>query len=435
MIENLIPTALVIATAVLALMILRYSETLVLGTVLVGLCFVPVWIAASIGSIYVTVGSGILILAICALVPVRGVNLTAADGLLLFLLLAAIASLFLGNFSVALSALVRFVLFSLVGYVAGRLLTARVGHLRMYEALSTVMVIVALLAILEGVSGFNPFVLITTGSNEGSIWTEIQTRGGINRVEGAFGHSIALGGCLAMTIPLMLATSWRTVTKIASLVVLLTAVALTVSRIGIITAVLGLILSIILLRGSFSRRARSAAAGALLLVAAIAVPFTSGIFVEAGTEASGSAAYRGDLTSLIERMRPIGVSSSAYRDSTGALYFGDFRSIDSQFILSGLQNGLLPLAAIVIALGLATAHLLRGRANAATIAVVAQIPAFATVALITQYSTVVWLIVGIAATRSVMGIAEGRPMLETRAGNSLMGTALERRASKGRIRL
>ena len=62
---------------------------------------------------------------------------------------------------------------------------------------------------------------------------------------------------------------------------------------------------------------------------------------------------------------------------------------------------------------------LRGKATAATIAVVAQIPAFATVALITQYAIFAWFVIGVAATSQLMAPARGRRRAGGTVGASL----------------
>jgi len=136
----------------------------------------------------------------------------------------------------------------------------------------------------------------------------------------------------------------------------------------------------------------------LAVAAAAASPLVLSVFDDAGTEATGSADYRGDLLSLLNSMNPIGVADSAQRDSTGTLHFAHFVSIDSQLVLTGLTNGILALILACVALIGAVWVVLRGRATPATIAVVAQIPALATVALITQYSILLFAVAGIAAS-------------------------------------
>ena len=58
----------------------------------------------------------------------------------------------------------------------------------------------------------------------------------------------------------------------------------------------------------------------------------------------------------------------------------------------------LALIAAGVAIVVAIILVLRGKAQPATIAIVAQVPALATVALITQYSIMLWIVIGFAAT-------------------------------------
>jgi hypothetical protein len=179
---------------------------------------------------------------------------------------------------------------------------------------------------------------------------------------------------------------------------MLVATVYTFSRIGMICALLGVALSVLFMRDAISRRARIILTSGVLIVSAVLFPLVSAVFDDAGAEASDSANYRGDLTSLFGTMNLVGVASSAQKNSAGSLYFGNFRSIDSQLILTGLTNGLIVLIAVLVALAFGVLLVLRGKASPATIALVAQIPAFATVALITQYSIFVWFVAGLAAT-------------------------------------
>ena len=179
---------------------------------------------------------------------------------------------------------------------------------------------------------------------------------------------------------------------------MLLATVLTFSRIGMIGALLGLVLSIVFMRDAISRRSRIVLTTCVAIVSAVLFPLVSTVFDDAGSEASGSAAYRSDLLSLLGSMNLVGVADSAEKDSTGQVYFGNFRSIDSQLILSGLSSGLIALVIIVIALAVGIVLVFMRRATPPTIAIVAQIPAFATVALITQYSVFVWFAIGLAAS-------------------------------------
>ena len=171
-----------------------------------------------------------------------------------------------------------------------------------------------------------------------------------------------------------------------------------------------IVLSVLFMRDAISRRARIAITTAVVLASAVVFPLVSAVFDDAGAEASDSADYRGDLVSLFGTMNLVGVAGSAQKNSAGSLYFGNFRSIDSQLILTGLTNGIIVLIAIAVALAFGILLVLRGKASPATIALVAQIPAFATVALITQYSIFVWFVAGLAATTQLAPDAS-RPLV------------------------
>jgi len=172
----------------------------------------------------------------------------------------------------------------------------------------------------------------------------------------------------------------------------------TFSRIGIISAFLGIALCALFLRESLKPRERAVLLGGGLAVALVMLPFVTTVFGEAGDEAANSADYRGDLIPLLFDANLVGFSDLVHHSPTGALSFGDFQSIDSQLVLTGLTNGLLALIAAGVAIVVAIILVLRGKAEPATIALVAQLPALATVALITQYSIVLWLVIGVAAT-------------------------------------
>ncbi len=258
------------------------------------------------------------------------------------------------------------------------------------------------MAVLEFLTSTNPFVLISRPNALYNLWGVIQIRGGVSRAEVSFGHSIALGCSLAMAVPLTLASSLRPAVKLATIVLLLAGSAVTFSRVGIICAVLGLTLSLVFMPSSLPVRTRAAIGAAAVAVAVGVGPFVSQVFTAAGSEATGSAQYRGRLTSLIPGMDPSGLSHLAVRYADGNLKFGNFDSIDSELILFGLLYGWIPLAALLVALAVAVSCVLARRASPATISIVAQLPALATVALITQYRMLFWFFAGVAvATQTV----------------------------------
>jgi hypothetical protein len=338
------------------------------------------------------------LLATIALLPAHGFRFGMMDGLVVLLVVFALASLLTENPGIALGFAFALFTYFVAGYLFGRVAALRVDPTWIYGAIAVAFSIVSVFVVIEFFTGWNPFVEIKASNSLFVTWGSIQERGGVSRAEGAFGHSIALGSSLAIAIPLTLAARFPLLLRAVMVLLMLCATVFTFSRIGMIGAVLGLLLSILFMRDSISRRARIALTSAILIVSALVFPLVTTVFDDAGTEASGSADYRGDLLSLVGSMNPVGVADSARRDSTGQVYFGNFRSIDSQLILTGLSSGAIALILIVLALVAGIVLVVTRRATPATIAVVAQIPALATVALITQYSVFLWVAIGLAAT-------------------------------------
>lgn len=400
-VDNALLAALGIAAAALAFFIARERAG---GTVVVWLlvlCFVPVWVGVGIGfngNVFLPGSAVLAFVAAAALLPASRFRFGFVDALVVLLLTFALVSLFTGNSSIALAFVVSFATYFVSGYVLGRLAPLRVDERWIYSAVAVVFTAVAVLAIVEFLTGLNPFVLIPVHNSLYSAWATLQPRGGVIRAEGAFGHSIALGSSLAIAIPFTLASRFPMWARAAMTLTMLIATVLTFSRIGIITALLGVMLSAVFLRHAFTRRTAVLLTSLLALAAAVLFPLVTTVFQDAGSEASGSAAYRVDLLSLLGSMNLVGVADSARRAATGTVYFGNFQSIDSQLILTGLTNGMVALVLVIVALAAGVVLVLAGRASAATIAVVAQIPAFATVALITQYSIFIWFAIGMAAS-------------------------------------
>ncbi|WP_431245698.1 hypothetical protein [Leifsonia xyli] len=402
-----------LGVAVIGFLVLRRSPKLAVATWIVVLCFVPIWAGFGVGfngNYYLPPATAAALLVVAALLPIKGFRLSWLDALMTLVVVAALCSILVGNAGIALGAAIIVVTYFVAGYVVGRVAPLRVDPAWVHGAIAVCFTVVAVLAIIEGLTHWNPFVELKVGNSLYSIWGTIQERGGVPRAEGAFGHSIALGASLAMAVPITLASPFRLWVRCAMVLAMLVASVYTFSRIGMICALLGVALSVLFMRDAISRRARIALTSGVLIVSAVLFPLVSAVFDDAGAEASDSATYRADLTSLFGTMNLVGVAQSAEKNSAGSLYFGNFRSIDSQLILTGLTNGLIVLAAVVVALVFGILLVLRGKASPATIALVAQIPAFATVALITQYSIFVWFVAGLAATTQLAPDAN-RPLV------------------------
>lgn len=387
--------------AVLLFIVAHRSPRLAVAAAIATIAFVPVWIGVGLGfngNLFLPLAVVVPLAAALALVPMRDFRLSLVDGLLLFLLVLAASSLLTSDTALALSFLVTPFAYFVGGFALGRLASARVGAEFVYRVIAVVFSVVAVLAIAEFVLRHNAFVDLRVGNSLFDAWGTLQERGGQLRVEGAFGHSIALGASLALAVPITLASTFAFSLRVAMVGAMAIATVLTFSRIGIAGVFIGIALCAVLLKDRLTPKQRGFLVGSAVVLALALLPLVSTVFNEAGDEAGNSADYRGDLVPLLFDANLVGFSDLVHHSATGQLSFGNFQSIDSQLVLTVLSNGMLALLAALAALTVAVVLCLRRRAQPATIAIVAQIPALATVALITQYSVMLWLVIGIAAT-------------------------------------
>lgn len=363
------------------------------------ICFAPVWTGVTVGFYFapaVLVG-----LLIVATVPPLGGALNRADLLFAAIILLSLLPVIAGG--AAAFTIFPLVTEILLGYLVGRLLTTRTGPDWVIGSLVVALTLAAGFAVVEFLLSWNPFVLIKTHNPLYLAWGPLQTRGDIVRAEGAFGHSIALGSSLAIAVPFALTRRWTIALRLATTMVLLLGTVVTFSRTAMLCAVLGLVLTVLFLQLEVPARLRLAVVASIGVAGLALAPRIAGVFAAGGAQARGSAAYRGDLLSLIPAMRAIGLSSSVKLDPGGTRSVDGFQSIDNALLLFGLRYGWLPLLVAVGGLGFALFLLISGRGNASLVALVAQIPALVTVALITQYGILFTFLIGVtvASCRSI----------------------------------
>jgi hypothetical protein len=361
---------------------------------LLTIAFVPWWVGVKI-STFVPAAALICLLALLCMIPMLATRVTIPDWGVLSFFVVCLIPVFLGGGSK--SATFGVAVIWLPAYLVGRRLPARVDLQWLYGCVAVIFSTVSFLAIIEFLFAWNPFVNIHFGSGASyATWGSLQRRGGVLRAEGAFGHSIALGSSLALAIPMTLASRFPVLLRVGAAGLMLGATVVTFSRTGILCAALGLILSILFVREGLSRRLRQTVIALVVVMAGALLPFVNQTFNAAGSEATRSADYRSELTSLIPRMSLTGISDATQRLANGDVYFGNFRSIDSQLILTGVSYGSLAMLIGVFLLLAGIWLLLARRATPPMISVVCQIPSLATVALITQYSVFFWFTVGLA---------------------------------------
>lgn len=365
------------------------------ATYLIVLCLVPPWVAVTVG-VLVTPLMAIGLAIVVALWSGSGIRLLAFDVVTIVVIGSVAVSFLLGyvGLTQAYAAIIGWGL----PYLVGRLGT-RVDGDWLSTCVAVVFFVVAVLAIVEFVGRRNWFVEIRFPNSMYAGWSGIRYRGGLPRVEGAFGNSIALGACLAMAVPFVWVSRLRPAVKAIAILVVATAAVLTFSRIGMLSVVLGVVLCVTLLGRQVSRGFRIGTATLLGIGVVIAAPLAMDVFSSAGDEAAGSAEYRGDLLSLVPTMTWLGQSSASARDAAGTQSFGSFESIDSAFILVGLTYGLIPLALLLVGALAAVVALARGHRGPALISIVAILPGLTSVAFITQFTTFFWFVAGLAVAQ------------------------------------
>jgi len=359
---------------------------------LITVCFMPVWWAVRVSVDWrPAIVAGIILLA----TYVGGFphTFTAADFGVGLLFMAGVFPIIFGGASA--SSLFGLASQWMLGFLLGRLVVMRLGEDRVYRILVVVLSTVAVLALVEFVFDFHPWSLVGPYNQLYSIWGPIQGRGGLSRAEGAFGHSIALGCALALSLPFVLAARLKPWVRFGVCCLLFGATLVTLSRGALLSAGLSLVLVVVFGGRRYGAEPRRTAFLVLLVGALVSLPALSNVLAAAGDEAGKSADYRGRLLDLVAAMEPLGLSGEGRTAANGERYIGSFQSIDSQFILTGLTYGWMVLLLGLGLLLLAAVLVIAGRASPGVLAIVGQAPALASVALITQYNIYFWFIAGL----------------------------------------
>lgn len=381
-----------LSSVVIALFLLRAMPRAGFALWTAVMFLVPVWVGVAFGIFW----PAILALTVAMLVAnVHRIDLVAGDVLMAVFVVMLLGLHLLGR--VGLGEAVVGVLEWAVPYAWGRVVLARVDVRWASTAITLCACLAAVLALVEFATTWNPFILIPGAEPLYSSWNTLQERGGIVRVEGAFGHSIALGAALAMSTSFAVAAPWRTAPKLLAVGVLAAATVLTFSRTGIITMVLTLVLAVWFLPAA-SRRFKVIVTAVGLVGGLVALPIVSSVLDAAGREAEGSAGYRTDLLVLLGQVDLMGNAGPWQSLVSGDFYLGYFaRSIDNALMLALLRYGVVPtVVAFAVMVSAAALTLRRSSRSPAAIAVLGQLPSLVVVALITQYGALLWFTVGLA---------------------------------------
>lgn len=379
---------------VVALFLAMWKHPRVALTIwLLTFAFVPPWLGVSL-SFYLPATTLVGVLVLITSVGSPGWRLRRADLVIVGLIVVAGLGVTLDSSSSGVWA--STVTQWLLSYLAGKAIISRTGTAFAGKAIVVIFAIVAVLAIVELVAHWHPFAAIDLGNGgEYEIWSPIQQRGGLDRSEWAFGHSIALAGALSMSIPFILASNLRGGRKALVLLLVLGGIVTTFSRGGLLAAAVG-VLIMLLFQSTVPAKQKALFTALIVAGGLILTPTVSSVFDTAGTEASASSGYRLDLLALIPTMQAIGRSSSAIVGPTGAVSYSRFGSIDNAFLQIGLEFGWIAMLLMLLPFAVLIVRILRKRATTADVALLSQLPMLATVAMITQWQSLVWLLAGFA---------------------------------------
>lgn len=387
----------VLCAAILGLSLIR-RPLLLTASALASFALVPFWTGSNVAGFHISAHLVLVVLAVIALLldqhtPLR---LTVVDAVMVAMLLISAVSMSIGKSPLDQTYTIAQ---WLISYLFGRLAVDAYGLAEVSKYVAIPFGLAAGFLAFEYLTSINLWTRYLGMDNSlYATWGTLQTRGGTLRTEGAFGHSIAAGSCLAMASLLTVGSNLRPWLKVSIVTVMLGAIVTTFSRIGMITAALGLLAVALVKRDVLPRQARLALVTVLSLGAIASAWWVFEVFSAAGSESANSASYRWWLLELVPSLNPLTQASTYVRSTSGIVTFGAFRSVDNAILFLALRSGWILALAIVVLLAAAAIRTLRGRADVATIAVAAQIPALFSVALITQYSTVLWVIAGMAVT-------------------------------------
>ena len=369
---------------------------LALLTWLLSVAMVPHWIGFSF-VFFVPVQSAIALLAIVAIGASMGFKFTAFDVYFAAIIGIAVVVVLLGGGSQQFW--VDLILQWVFPYAMARVVVPATGVGFAVKAVAIIFAIVGGLAVIEFILSWHPFVGWKVNSLQYRNWGSIQIRGGLDRSEWAFGHSIALGGSLALAIPFVLKSTFGRWWKLLMLIAIFAGTALTLSRGAIIAALFTLLLCGLI----YSRHGIRAALVMTTCVALTVFPDRLREFAYGGTsETQLSAGHRGDLYStLLPILSPFGRSDD--------LALTRYISVDSAFLYIGIYFGWVLVVMLLIPLTVIAIRLISGRASLVEAGLLGHLPLLLTVALITQYQSFLFFVAGFAVQLSSTGKIKSGP--------------------------
>ena len=305
---------------------------------------------------------------------------------------------------------------ALLPYLAARMLANESGRRWIAAATVPVATLLAIVGIREHDGISNPFFTLVTPKYLGSQWARPEFRLNSVRAEASFGHPIAFGMFLALSIALTLWLArdvqrmWLRVLLIAAVGVQLVALSDTLTRGPWLALAITVVLALpTAFRGH--HRGRTAvgviAIGAIVALTPVGSTLSTLWERSSGTTSeANSAHYRVELLSTMTDSANFSLfGKQASADEGGIAGSARQRigvvSIDDEYTLVYLQSGVLALLAF-IGVGLCVWRAaLRRRLSLGSrvwgLAAIGATIALTTVALFTQYVEIFWMLIGVVA--------------------------------------
>ena len=357
---------------------------------LLSLTMIPIWIGVDfVATIPVQCIVGVVAILVVA-ISGAPFSLTKFDVYFLVFLAVSLAAMLLENSIWAEWAklLIRWG----ISLLAARVLVPVAGIRFVTNAIAIVFGLVGGMALLELLLVWHPFTG-WSGTVEYAQWSGIQTRGGRDRSEWAFGHSIALGGSLAMSIPFIFSSSYKTMLKLVLLVLVAGGILASASRGAVLAAGLTGALFVLHLMKTYAARTLAIALTSLFALSSvsIAAALLEG-WALSTDEMQSSLNYRFSMyETYLQEVQLFGPSPA----------IGLTGSTDSAVLVIGLKFGWIVALIALVPILISAIRILIGSASIAEIALVGQLPLLGSVALITQYELIFFFIAGIAAQSAI----------------------------------
>lgn len=281
-------------------------------------------------------------------------------------------------------------------YLVGRMIVREVGSDFLLRVVAIIFTGLSILAIIEFATQWNPFYATVPDSAQYAKIGAAQERGGVVRTEWAFGHSIALGNSLALSLPFVLAARLPRIFTVLGASTVLLATTLTFSRSAMISAAIAVVLAIWVGRNNLSTRARIYLVAACIAASLIAIPILTSVFEASSAETSRSAGHRVRLAGMLGDLNFVG-TANGYTESAGVFSWNGVISIDNSFIRLAVNFGALGAALVLLSIIPPIYRCLIRSASVADMSVASVVPALFTVALITQFGILFWLLLGLSA--------------------------------------